>query len=146
MPPQRSRFGSRWDPDTDEIANPEPYDFAGAKRAHARASRDMTAAADFRAECATKYADAEKRYREALAKQIVREHDQGAAWTVAQDLARGAPAVAELRRERDVAEGMKDAAEQLAWKTSADRRGLEQLVSWSMRVAPDGQPEERRGV
>ena len=141
----RSRFGPRWDPDTDEVANPEPYDFGGAKRAHARASRDQTAAADFRVKATEDYAKAERAYREALAAEIVRQHAEGAAWTTAQDLARGTKAVAELKQARDIAEGVKDAAEQLAWKASADRRGLEQLVDWSMRVAPDGQHEQRGG-
>lgn len=140
-----SRFGPRWDPDTDEVANPEPYDYGGAKRAHARASRDMTAAADLRVQYAERFGDAERAYRMALSKEIVRQHnEEGLAWTVAADVARGVDSVANLRRDRDVAKGMLDAAEQLAWKSSADRRGVEQLVSWSMRVAPDGQTEERR--
>lgn len=138
-----SRFGSRWDPETDEVRNPAPYDYGDAKRAHARASRDMTAAAEFRVDCAEKYADAEQAYRIALADKIVRLHADGMSWSAAQDAARGDERVAHLKRERDVAEGMKDAAEQLAWKSSADRRGVEQLVAWSMRVAPDGQTEER---
>lgn len=136
-----TRFGSRWDPATDEVANPEPYDFAGAKRAHARASRDMTSAANFRADCAEQAADAEQAYRVALARRIVALHDDGMSWSAAQDVARGDETVARLRRERDVKVGLRDAAEQLAWKASADRRAVEQLVTWSMRVAPDGQRE-----
>ena len=138
----RSRFGPRWDPDTDEVANPDPYDFPGAKRASARWSRDMTAAADFRARAARDAAAAEHDYRVALAKRIVELHDQdGVAWTVAQDVARGDAKVAELRQRRDVAEGMKEAAELLGWKTSGDGRRLDRLIDWSMRVAPDGQHE-----
>lgn len=146
MSADRSRFGSRWDPETDEVRNPDPYDFADFKRALARSSRDMTAAADFRVECAQKHAEAEQAYRIALADKIVRLHaDDGVAWTVAQDVARGDERVAFLRRERDVAEGMKDAAEQLSWKSSADRRGVERLGEWSMRVNLGGDwPEVRR--
>lgn len=139
-----SRFGSRWDPETDEVRNSEPYDYGQAKRAHARASRDQLAAAEFRSKQVDDFAAAEKAYRMALAQEIVRLHDKdGVAWTVAQDVARGNAEIAELRRLRDIAEGMKDAAEQLGWKASADRRVVEQLVNWSMRVAPDGQTPER---
>lgn len=140
-----SRFGPRWDPDTDEVRNPDPYDFAGAKRAAARWSRDMSAAAEWRASSAETAAAAEQAYRVALARRIVELHDQeGVAWTVAQDVARGDAKVAQLRHDRDVAEGVREAAELLGWKTSGDGRRLDRLIDWSMRVAPDGQTDERR--
>ena len=59
--------------------------------------------------------------------------------TVIQDMAKGDLKIADLRFERDLAEGVREAAVSAIWRHSADRRELEQLVSWSMRVAPDGQ-------
>ncbi|HET6866216.1 MAG TPA: hypothetical protein VFH80_09840, partial [Solirubrobacteraceae bacterium] len=81
-------------------------------------------------------------YRVALAKKIVELHAGGAAWTVCQDLARGDQSVADLRYRRDVAEGVKEAAQNAVWRHTADRKDLGKLVDWSMRVAPDGQHEE----
>lgn len=131
--------GSRWDPDADEIKDARPYDYESAKRAIARGSRDQSQAADWTAEAARDFAQAEKEYREALAIEMVNLHDrQGVAWSACPDLARGDGKVAELRRKRDVAEGVKEAAEQRAWQASANRRSLEQLVNWSMKVAPLG--------
>lgn len=140
-----TRFGSRWDPDTDEIRNPDPYDYAGAKRAAARWSRDMTAAAEFRADAAAKYAQAEHDYRLALASKIAALKAEGWPATVCADMARGDKQVAKLRLDRDVSEGVKEAAELLGWKVSGDGRRLDRLVDWSMKVAPDGEfPEGGR--
>ena len=59
------------------------------------------------------FARKEESYRVALAKEIVRQHaEEGVAWTVAPDLARGDTTVARLRMERDVAEGVKEAMQQ----------------------------------
>ncbi len=60
-------------------------------------------------------------------------HNNGAAWTVAQDLARGNTDVARLRRERDIAEGVKEAAVQAAWRRAADRRDVGRFMDWSAR-------------
>lgn len=133
---------SRWDPEDDEVKDPRPYDFAGAKRAHARGSRDQASAAKWRADTAEGYAEAERAYRVALALKITELRAEGWPATVCADLARGDKNVARLRRERDISEGLKDAAEGSSWQASANRRGLEQLVAWSMRVAPDGQHDE----
>jgi hypothetical protein len=64
---------------------------------------------------------------------IVELHDGGVAWTVAADVARGDEDVAELRRVRDIAQGLLGVAEARAFRTAADRRSLDALVSWSMR-------------
>jgi hypothetical protein len=133
----------RWDPDADEVRDPRPYDYGQAKAALARGSRDQDQAAQWIAETAEEFAQAEERYRVKLAEKIVYLHDEeGVAWSVAPDLARGDKEVAGLRRQRDIKEGLKDAAEQRGWQASANRRGLERLIDWSMRVAPDGQWEE----
>jgi hypothetical protein len=87
-------------------------------------------------------AQKERAYRIALARKIVEVHAAGSAWTVAQDLARGNDAVADLRYERDVAKGVLDAAETVAWRHTADRKDLAALIAWSMRSEPLGQSAE----
>jgi hypothetical protein len=111
-----------------------PWDFDEA-RSHARdASSEQRAAEQFVKEAYKDFAVKEEAYRVALAKEIVRKHDEdGVAWSVAPDLARGAPSVARLRRERDIAEGVKEAAGQLTWRRAADRRDTERFIDWSMR-------------
>ncbi len=121
--------------------NPDPYDFSQAREAVAAASTAMKVAEQSRRDASRKLAEAERAYRVELAKEIVRVHADGAAWTVAQDLARGDKHVADLRYQRDVAKGIMDAAETVAWRHTADRKDLAALIAWSMRVAPDGQHE-----
>jgi hypothetical protein len=79
------------------------------------------------------YAVAEENYRLALAKEIVATHNDGVAWSTAPDLARGDKEVAELRRKRDIAEGVKEAMVQAAWRRAADRRDAGRFCDWSMR-------------
>ncbi len=80
-----------------------------------------------------RYAVAEEKYRKALALQIVSAHNDGVAWSAAADLARGDKAVAAARRERDVAEGMKEAVVQAGWRRASDRRDAQRFADWSMR-------------
>lgn len=80
------------------------------------------------------FARKEESYRVALAKEIVRQHaEEGVAWTVAPDLARGDTTVARLRMERDVAEGVKEAMQQAVWRATANRRDAARFCDWSMR-------------
>lgn len=80
------------------------------------------------------YAEAEEAYRRELAMQIIHEHDEaGVAWSAAPDLARGHDRVAELRRLRDIAEGVKEAAEQACWRRVADRKDAQRFADWSQR-------------
>ena len=118
-----------------------PYDFGQARDAISTASRNMKSAEEFTRHAFEEHAAAERAYRVALAKRIVELHGEGAAWTVCQDLARGDRTVADLRYRRDVAEGVREAAQSATWRMTADRRDLSKLVDWSMRVAPDGQFE-----
>lgn len=145
-------LGTRWDPGEEEVRNPEPYDYAEAKRAIARGSREQADAARARATMGEEAAEAEKLYRVALAKRIlslraegVEGSDKGGsraiAWTVCADVARGDEHVAALRFDRDVKAALYQAAEGVSWQASANRRALEQLVEWSMKVAPLGQGE-----
>lgn len=111
-----------------------PYDFAQAREAAAQASTLQLAAETAMKDAARAYALAEEKYRIALATEIVRQHaEDKVAWTVAPDLARGNPAVAALRRERDIAEGVRDAMQQAAWRRAADRKDTQRFIDWSAR-------------
>lgn len=114
-----------------------PYDFAEAKAAASRAARNQQQTEQQLRDASRTLAKAEQAYRLALAKRIVEVHAEGAAWTVAQDLARGSEQVAQLRYERDVARGVLEAAQQAAWRQAADRKDLGRLIDWSSR-RPDG--------
>lgn len=133
---------SKWDPDPDEIRDTRPYDYAGAKRAIARASHDQRSAENTIKDAARDLAEKERAYRKALAVEITTLRAGGSAATTAADLARGDEKVANLRYSRDVAEGVYEAAKQAVWRHTGDRRELEKLIDWSMRVAPDGQEDE----
>lgn len=123
-----------------------PYSFDEARDAAARASRAQEAAEDFIRETAKLSAETEESYRVALAKKIVELHsEEGVAWSSTADLARGDEQVARLRMERDVAEGVREAAVQAAWRRGADRKDTQRFIDWSQRVAPDGQREDRAG-
>lgn len=117
----------------------QPYDFGEAKRAIERASQNMKNAEQAVREAYRESAAAERAYRQALAEKILMLKAEGVAWTACQDVARGDKHVSDLRFKRDVTEGVREAAVSAQWRHTADRRELEQLVSWSMRVAPDGQ-------
>jgi hypothetical protein len=110
-----------------------PYDFAQASELTRRASAAQKAAEDLLRSTSRDFAEKERAYRIALAKEIVTQHSEGAAWTVCQDLARGNPQVAQLRMERDIADGMREASQQRAWSAAADRKDLTQLINWSLR-------------
>ena len=111
----------------------QPFDFPEAVAATRRAAEAQKDAEQTRREAAAELAEKERAYRMALAKEIVHQHSEGAAWTVAQDLARGSKHVADLRYERDVARGVLDAAEQRAWRHTADRKDMHEFICWSRR-------------
>jgi hypothetical protein len=112
-----------------------PWTFDQAVSACQGASRRQADAEGAMREASRDYALAEEAFRIALAKEIVRQHhDEHVAWTVAPDLARGNPSVAALRRDRDIAEGVRDAMQQLAWRRSADRKDAQRYADWSQRL------------
>lgn len=84
-------------------------------------------------EAARRFAEAEEAYRKALALKIVELHESGVAWTVAPDLARGDAEVARLRRERDIAEGVREAMTHALWRHNANRRDAQRFADWSQR-------------
>jgi hypothetical protein len=123
-------------------AHAHPYSFGEARDICNRASRAMQGAEEFLRDAYRQYAEAERAYRKALADRIVELRADGQPATLTADLARGDKQVAYLRYKRDVAEGLKEAAQTAVWRHTADRRDLTELVNWSKRVAPDGQYEE----
>ena len=120
-----------------------PLDITEARAAARLASENQRHGEDMLREAYRASAQAEQSYRVALAKRITELHADGVAWTVCADLARGDQAVARLRFERDVAEGVKEAAQQAAWRHSADRRDVGRFTEWSMRrdLATGAEPE-----
>jgi hypothetical protein len=122
-----------------------PYTFAEATRLVNDSKTAQRLTEDLLRSTSKNFAEAEKAYRIALASEIVRQHaEEKVAWTACQDLARGAPAVANLRMLRDIAEGVREASQQQAWRAAADRKDLTQLVGWSMRrdLAEDPGPAQ----
>jgi hypothetical protein len=82
----------------------QPYDFQGAREAAAAASRAQLHAEKALKDAAREYAEKEERYR-----------------------------VARLRRERDIAEGVREAMQQACWRRAADRKDTQRFIDWSMR-------------
>lgn len=110
-----------------------PFDITDARQAVKVAGRlQEKIERDLRDE-SRKLAECERVYREALAAEIVRLKAHGTAWTACSDIARGEPAIARLRMERDVQAGVLEAVGQAAFRRGADRRDLSALVTWSMR-------------
>lgn len=122
--------------------NPQPFDFSEARQAINQAKAQQTAAEENVKSAYRSFAEARRAYQVALAEAIVRIRAEGAAATVALDLARGDKAVADLRFKKDVSEGVMEAAKSAIWRHTADRKDLARLVDWSRRVSPDGQYEE----
>jgi len=122
-----------------------PWTFEQAHAACQKASRMQADAEDALRDAVKTAAHAEEAYRLAVAKEILRQHnDDGVAWTVAPDLARGEKTVARLQRERSIAEGMRDATAQLAWRRAADRKDAQRFSDWSQRreLAENGAPAQ----
>jgi hypothetical protein len=113
--------------------NDQPWDFPTAHRKCQQASAAQIAVEKALKEAYAAFAEAEEKYRKALAGEIVRAHADGIAWSAAPDLARGDDRVARLRRDRDIAEGLREAMQQSAWRRAADRRDAARFADWSMR-------------
>ncbi len=111
----------------------EPYDFRQAAAADQVAHDRQRAAEQWIIDAARDYAEAERAYREALSARIVKLKADGTAWTSCGDVARGDPAIAVLKYKRDVADGVRAAAAQAAWRASKDRDAEATRIQWSMR-------------
>lgn len=110
-----------------------PWTIGEARAACRNASIAQANVEDQLREAYKRFAAAEERYRTALAVEILRCHGDGIAWSTAPDIARGDPDVAKLRMERDIADGVKEATVQAAWRRNADRKDAQRFADWSQR-------------
>lgn len=112
----------------------QPYDFAQAVAA-TNTTRAEQAAAESNLKVAWRdFAAKRSAYQMALAKKILTLKAEGQPSTYLLDLARGDSEVARLRFEKDVAEGVKEAAQSALWRHSGDRHDLREFVQWSKGV------------
>lgn len=128
-----------------------PFDETDAREAERTASALQLGAEATLREAFASAAEAEREYRRALAAAILQARADGHPATVCADLARGDEHVSELRYKRDVADGVKEAAVQSAWRHAANRKALGRLVEWSARRdlslgADPEQPAHREDV
>jgi hypothetical protein len=110
-----------------------PWTIDQAKDAARQASTSQRAAENFIREAFKQFALSEEKYRTALAVRITELHAEGVAWSATADLARGDKGVARLKRERDIAEGVVEAAKQAGWRASKDRDDVQAFIGWSQR-------------
>ena len=110
-----------------------PYTFAEARNHAIRISEKQIEAEQQRKRDAEDLAAKELAYRRLKAQEIVKLHAEGCAWTAADALAEGQNNVAQARYSRDVAKGIADVNDQVAFRLGADRRAWDLLASWSMR-------------
>jgi hypothetical protein len=112
---------------------PQPYDFAAAKKASESASGVQRQAEQFVIDASRRAANTERAYRKALSEKILELKAGGMAITACGDVARGDPPIADLKFERDVARGIREAASQAVWRATADRKDEGRFIEWSMR-------------
>jgi hypothetical protein len=110
-----------------------PWTIEEAREACRKATKGQQGAEDRLKQAYKEFAEAEEDYRKTLALEIVQQHDNGVAWTVAPDLARGNIHVAEKRRVRDIKEGLVEAAKQASWRHTANRKDTQRFADWSQR-------------
>jgi hypothetical protein len=115
------------------MSNNRPWDFDEARSNCHKASQRQEAAEDALRKAYVDKAVAEEAFRIALADRILELRDQGLPATVCSDVARGDRKVAELRRSRDIAEGVCEALSQAAWRMTADRKDAQRFADWSQR-------------
>lgn len=110
-----------------------PLEIADARQAAYRASELQREVEDAMRTASKKLAEKERAYRGALAEKILelRTGSDAPAWTTCSDIARGDAKVRTARYERDVAEGVLEAARQQAFRRGADRRDITVLLEWS---------------
>lgn len=113
--------------------NNRPWDFDEARDACRKAAQAQEVAEEGVRHAARELALAEEHYRVALAKRIFVLRADGTAATVCADLARGDETVAELRRHRDIAEGVYEAMKQASWRHNQNRKDAQRFADWSQR-------------
>lgn len=110
-----------------------PWTFDEARSIAAQQSQAQKQAEDFTKQAYKDAGAREEAYWVALAKKITTLHADGVAWTACEKLARGDEHVAHLKFLWDIAEGVKEAAQQAGWRANADRKDAHALVEWSQR-------------
>lgn len=108
--------------------------------AHKLATRRRSAR-ELLEQAVTRHADAEAEYRKARALAYVAHRD---AANAGERDAQVDAATADLRRGRDVAKGMIDAARELLAEVDAERASLHRLADWALRVDPTGSEDRDR--
>lgn len=112
----------------------QPYDFGEAVEATNAAKAAQKSAEENLKTAWRDFGAKRKAYQLKLATKIVELKAAGNAATLALDLAKGDPEVARLRYEKDVAEGVKEAALSALWRHSGDRKDLREFIQWSKTV------------
>lgn len=110
-----------------------PWTFGEALLRQREATQKQLQAEDFVKSAYRDFAEAERAYREALATAITTLRADGQPVTLCGDLARGDKHVARLKHARDIADGVREAAQHAIWRATADRRAVESFVSWSQK-------------
>lgn len=108
-----------------------PLEIVEARQAEYKASETQRKHADALAKAYDDLANAEYAYRTALSDRWKELKAEGWAMTTCGDIARGEPAIAELRRKRDRCEGEVEKLKELSYAYGADRRALDGIVDWS---------------
>ena len=112
----------------------QSFDFLGAVQARREASIEQQEASRAFAKASADLAAAERDYRILLSQHITKLHADGVAWTTCETLAKGDERVANLRFQRDLARGQREAAFQNLRRLDADRRDLGRLLEWSRGI------------
>lgn len=113
--------------------NNRPWDFDEARDHCRQASGHQEAAEANLKQAYIDFAQAQEKYSLKLALMVTSLREMSVPVTVCLELARGAEDVAALRKDRDIAEGVKAAAEQACWRRNADRKDAQRFSDWSQR-------------
>ena len=113
--------------------NSVPWSFGESVQRCADASRRQEATEATLKEAYRDYARVQEAYSRKLAEEVTDLRSMGVAATVCLELGRGSKDVANLRMKRDIAEGVKAAAEQACWRRNADRKDTGRFSDWSQR-------------
>lgn len=115
------------------MAGEAPWDFGEARARCRRASQAQVQAEQHLRAAYVAVAEADRAYRRALAERILELAAEGMAITACRTVARGDARVSALAYDLAVAEGVREAASQAAWRLSADRKDAQRFADWSQR-------------
>jgi len=114
-----------------DVVGTEPYDYAQAKRVGLSLTRETRQTLRELEAAGKAKAEAERAYREALSKAILRAKNEHGA-TVAESVAKGYPEVAEARERMIAAEARERMLLEKRRLHSEDRATFHRWVEWSM--------------